>query len=140
MIKNGLLLLAVEIAIIVGAIAYLSGCNFYVPKDIYLHGDVPGQEPQDPNDPKPVGDVTYTGNIAPLLNASCLKCHNADVSSGGFSFASYESTMNAVEVGKPGDSLLCYELEHQLMPPRGPFLSEENVKLICDWISDGAKK
>jgi hypothetical protein len=137
--KNGLLLLLIEIGIIAAVTIALVSCNFSIPKDIYIHGEH-GETTGEETPPPLSGDVTYTNNIAPILNASCLKCHNSNVSSGGQDFSTYESVMNAVVPQNPGDSLLCYELEHGLMPPRGPFLEEDKVKLICDWISDGAKK
>lgn len=133
--KSGILLLVVEVLIIVGCLAWLLGCNINIPKDIYIHG------PDDEQKPPPVaGTATFTTDVAPLLNASCVRCHNANIQSGGHDFSNYDAAMKAVNPGKPGDSILCYVLEHEVMPPRGPFMKADDVKLICDWISDGAKK
>lgn len=134
--KSAILLLVVEALIILGTLGYLLGCNINIPKEIIIK--TPGTGETKP--PPVAGTATFTADISPILSASCVRCHNAGVQSGGHDFSTYDATLKAVNVGKPGDSILCYVLEHEVMPPRGPFLGSDDVKLICDWISDGAKK
>lgn len=138
-------LIAVEcgsIAITIAVLLALSSCDFEIPRDINIHikPELPTDPSTPPVTPPPVaGSLTFTADIAPILNASCVSCHGA-TKSGGYDFRTYETTMLAVKPGKSGDSLLCYEPEHGLMPPGGKFLPADDTEKLCDWIDDGAKK
>lgn len=114
------------------AVLLLQGCNFYIPGEITIRPETPGENP-----PPVEGSLSFEKDVQPILAASCTRCHGA---SGGVNLETYEETLKSVKVGDPDESVLCYVLEHQLMPPRGPFLSNDKVELVCGWIADGAKK
>jgi hypothetical protein len=97
-------------------------------------------------------ELTYTKDVAPLIKANCLPCHlEENENPSGLSLDDYEKLMkggnhgNTVVPGKPKESYLYLKIL-----PNPPFgkqmarnkkkLTEEEMKLIHDWIAQGAKK
>lgn len=97
--------------------------------------------------------VDFTNQVRPILSEYCFHCHGPDKSTreaklrldlsegaladlGGYS---------AVIPGKPGESELVFRLhsedEDELMPPpeTGKTLTEEQKKILEDWIQEGAE-
>ena len=100
-------------------------------------------------------DVTYTGDIKPILDKSCVKCHGNEKPKGKLQLNSLEGVLKGgedgkvVEPGKSADSLLVHNIAHvgdpdDYMPPPhnkagiGPLTSEQ-IGLIRAWIDQGAK-
>jgi mono/diheme cytochrome c family protein len=79
--------------------------------------------------------ANYSSIAANILVPGCTVCHG---NSGGYSFASYADTMQAVTPGNPGASMLYLAVSQGVMPKGGPNLSAEQVKAVGDWISAGA--
>ncbi len=92
--------------------------------------------------------VYFVNDIQPLINSTCATsgCHDDQTAEHGVQLTSYS---NIIQTGKvrpyrPEDSEL-YEVlfgkkDNKIMPPppQSP-LTEEQKKLIYDWISQGAK-
>ena len=97
--------------------------------------------------------VDFTNQVRPILSEYCFHCHGPDKSTreaklrldlsegaladlGGYS---------AVIPGKPGESELVFRLhsedEDELMPPpeTGKILTQEQKKILEDWIREGAE-
>jgi mono/diheme cytochrome c family protein len=96
--------------------------------------------------PKAAG-VNYYRDIEPILNASCVSCHQATMAAGGLRVDAPESLLQggasgkAVVPGKADRSLLYTRLTvttDKRMPPAGT-LTEEQLALIRAWINLGAK-
>src|SRR5258707_1297354 len=100
-------------------------------------------------------DVTYAGDIKPIFDHSCIKCHGAEKPKGKLRLDSLEGTLKGGQDGKvvlAGDSahsILVQNIAHvgdedDYMPPPknkmgiGP-LSKEQIGLIRAWIDQGAK-
>jgi len=96
--------------------------------------------------------VTYAGDIKPILQKSCFKCHGAEKQKGKLRLDSLEAALKGGENGKiltPGksaDSLMVIAVarigdEDDAMPPadKGDPLTKEQVGLIRAWIDQGAK-
>ena len=100
-------------------------------------------------------DVSYAGEIKPIFDQSCVKCHGAQRPKAHLRMDSLEGVMKGGEDGKvvvPGksaESMLVQNVAHvgdpdQYMPPPknkagiGP-LSKEQIGLIRAWIDQGAK-
>lgn len=97
--------------------------------------------------------LTYSADIAPVVKKYCLPCHSADNdNSSELVLDSYE-TMR--EGGKHGDPIVpgkakesnIYQKLHpdpefgrQMPRGKGPKPTERDIKLIYDWIEQGAKK
>jgi cytochrome c len=107
-------------------------------------------------------DISYAGDVQPLLLEYCAECHDdtgEGVAASGFSVSSYDSVMKGTKFGAvviPGSSISSslYHLVAQKtapeiqMPPhhkqslsagRGAPLEEEQVEIIRAWIDQGAK-
>ena len=98
-------------------------------------------------------EVSFVKDVMPILKENCLSCHSKNGEgflASGFSVESYESIMKGTKYGpviQPGESYASTMLvlvDHKAdpsinMPRSAPKLSVENIKMIGDWISQGAK-
>ncbi|MCO6458837.1 MAG: hypothetical protein J5I93_26315, partial [Pirellulaceae bacterium] len=109
--------------------------------------------------PIPIADVNratpveFQKEILPLLQKSCLACHNKSEANGDLVLESPQTMIQggdsgpAVVPGKSGESLLLKLAAHQqdpLMPPPGndvaaPALSSQELGLLKLWIDQGAR-
>jgi len=100
--------------------------------------------------PAVVAKTAYAARIAPLLQRSCVSCHNAKKAKGGLRLDSYERLMHGskdgpvVEPWDPANSELIHRVslpstDEDFMPSDGrkPF-SPDEVKLFERWIAAGA--
>lgn len=99
--------------------------------------------------------VTYSGDIKPILDKSCIKCHGAEKQKGKLRLDSLEAVLKGgeagkvVEAGSPTTSILLANVAHlgdedDWMPPpdnkdKIPALTKEQVGLIRAWIEQGTK-
>lgn len=95
--------------------------------------------------------VDYEKDIQPIFDASCVSCHG---STSGVNLANYDAVMNSVgdqygtEIvvpGNPNQSPLVDKIEPSpeigsRMPQGGPFLSNDEIDLIRNWIAEGANE
>jgi mono/diheme cytochrome c family protein len=97
------------------------------------------------------GPLTYL-DVAPIFATRCAKCHTDRGSMGpppeGFRLNSYAATLAADErarvvPGSPGASELVRRIRGQSLPRMPfdgpPYLSETEIRLIEQWIADGAR-
>ena len=107
-------------------------------------------------------DVSFSTDVQPILQKSCLECHNESgegVAASGFSVANYTDVMAGTQMGPaviPGSSIsstlyrvIAGKTDPEIrMPPhhseslaegRGLSLPQESIDLIARWIDDGAK-
>ena len=95
------------------------------------------------SDPAP---PSFRGNVAPLLEARCVRCHGEKVRKADLDLRSAAGVLKggesgaAVVAGKPDKSLL-YERVHkgEMPPEEGKRLRESEVEMIRRWIADGAR-
>ena len=110
----------------------------------------PSPEPQ-PLRPAPGEAVTYA-QVAPIFATRCAKCHTEQGQMGpapeGFRLTSYAETLASGErarvvPGHPAASELARRIRGQArprMPFDGPpYLTEDEIGLIEDWIAQGAR-
>jgi hypothetical protein len=108
---------------------------------------------QDESSPKPPKLVSFSKDVAPLLDKFCATCHNADEDHPSQLFMdSYESLMKggkhgvAVKPGNSKESLLLQKMDAEppfgkKMPPsKKLILSPEQIEILRQWIDQGAKK
>ncbi len=97
--------------------------------------------------------LTYAKDISPAVSKFCLPCHSAENDNSSELVLDSFDTMvkggkhgNPVVAGKPKESNLYLKLTadppfgKQMPRGRGPKPSEEDIKLIYQWIEQGAKK
>lgn len=104
-----------------------------------------------PNDSVTTGEtgqvegICFETEILPLLVSRCGSsgCHNATDKADGIDLTSYEEIRKEVKPGDPADSELVeymYETGEDAMPPSpAEPMKDAQIKLIEDWITDGAK-
>jgi len=83
------------------------------------------------------GEVSYTVDIAPMLELSCTSCHNAGFSSGGISVDGYNDVKVTVELGRLLGSIK-HDNGFSPMPRGAPMLDECSISLFEEWIAQGA--
>jgi len=106
--------------------------------------------PPEPRLPAPGEPVSYQ-DVAPIFAQRCTKCHTDNGLMGsapeGYRLTSYEAALSAgdrvrIVPGNPGASELVRRirgLSFPRMPFDGPpYLSDEEIRVIEDWIAQGA--
>jgi hypothetical protein len=106
------------------------------------------------------GSISFTRDVFPVINTHCLPCHSEDnFNPSELSLDTYDLMMQGgkngtlVVAGKANESLLMKKLGEA--PPFGErmplnkkkvisegkakYLSESELKMIAEWISQGAK-
>jgi WD40 repeat protein len=94
--------------------------------------------------------VSFTKDIAPILVAKCLACHNAEKAKSGYRLHNLDALFKAgsskevpVVAGKPGAShlfqLITTTNEDDRMPQKDDALPPVQIAAIKNWIEEGAK-
>ena len=106
--------------------------------------------------------ISFSGDVQPIFEASCVQCHNNSaegVATSGFSMANYEALMKGTKFGpvviadSSISSTLYMVIANQTspeiqMPPhhkdslaegRGEPLTEKQIEIIGAWIDQGAQ-
>ncbi|MBT3481303.1 MAG: DUF1553 domain-containing protein [Opitutales bacterium] len=93
--------------------------------------------------------LSFERDIAPILEAKCLGCHNPNQQEGDFSMATLEAIQTADEEyvipGNAEESMLYWitlpldDGEAPEMPEEGDALTEEETKALAAWIDAGAE-
>lgn len=91
--------------------------------------------------------TVFAEKILPIFQAKCQVCHGSSTKLGGWDASSYDTVMTSGENGPvviAGDaehSLLAQRIQginSKIMPPGGS-LSQDEIQIILNWITDGAK-
>jgi Planctomycete cytochrome C len=103
--------------------------------------------------PAAADTLTYSDHVAPLIHKFCLPCHSVDNdNSSELILDSYDTMMeggkhgNPVVAGKADESNLYLKLlsdppfGRQMPRGKGPKPGEDDIKIIREWILEGAKK
>lgn len=95
---------------------------------------------------------TYIKNVAPIVKTYCMSCHGSDNDNPSELYMDdYETLMKGgkhgvpVVAGKPDESAMYFKLLPEppfgrQMPRGRKKITPEAVKLIHDWIEQGAKE
>ncbi len=95
------------------------------------------------------GAVNFEREIKPLIESTCLRCHNENEAEGGLRLDSLSAATSdeiaspAIVPGNPEQSsfyqrLLLSSKEEGAMPPGGPPLSQSQLDAVREWIAEGA--
>ena len=95
-----------------------------------------------------IAAVDFAHDIVPILREHCAECHTGDKKKGGLSLNDRTALLVGGENGKvivPGNAaksklievILSKDPDHQ-MPPKGPRVSPDRVRLLREWIDAGA--
>jgi mono/diheme cytochrome c family protein len=101
---------------------------------------------QDKKKPDAAG-VSFAKDVAPILKASCSKCHDAKNKKGSLDMTSYDTLKKggkggaAFTAGDPDKSAIVTAISGDKpdMPKKADPLKKDQVDLIAKWIKEGAK-
>ena len=112
-----------------------------------------GASAQDSGKSDTTKEISFSKDVAPILNKFCVSCHDADDQHPSELYMDdYESLMKGGKHGKaivPGnskESLLSQKMTDpppfgKIMPPPGKRRpTDEQIALIRQWVDQGAKK
>ena len=96
-----------------------------------------------------VGGVDFYAKVFPILEASCLECHQGGKAKGGLHLDSRAGALKggksdgaAIVPGDPARSPLLARIRSQdpdeMMPPKGHRLAAADVAVVERWIAEGA--
>ncbi|MEX2214777.1 MAG: DUF1553 domain-containing protein [Phycisphaeraceae bacterium] len=97
-----------------------------------------------------VPPVEFERQVLPIIEQHCIKCHGPDKQKGGLRLDTSAALTGGdsgkvILPGQSGKSLLIQLVTGSVpddadavMPPKGPRLSADEVKLLSLWIDDGA--
>ena len=99
---------------------------------------------------KPENEVDFSADVKPILNKHCISCHGGVKKTAGFSVLFESEALGETQSGKPaiipGNSnksefiiRLKYTDPEMRMPYKKPPLSKAEIKILTDWIDQGAK-
>jgi len=94
--------------------------------------------------------VSFARDVAPILVAKCLACHNPEKAKGSYRLHSFDALMKAGTSDEPpivpgrADQSRLYQLisladEADRMPQKDEALPSAHIALIRDWINQGAR-
>ncbi|MEQ1750585.1 MAG: DUF1553 domain-containing protein, partial [Prosthecobacter sp.] len=88
------------------------------------------------------GSIDYFKNIQPILEAKCTECHRGTKAKGDLKLDSLADAAAAIKPGHPDASELIVRIttddEDEIMPPKGKPLTKDEIKLLTQWIKEGA--
>ena len=87
-------------------------------------------------DPSNATALTYTANVAPILQSDCTTCHNASTRSGGYDLSTYAGVMRAVTPGSAGSLLVRVTQPGGLMYSMLRTTAPEKSATIKRWVVD----
>src|SRR5215831_18913670 len=92
--------------------------------------------------------VSFSQDIKPIFDASCIKCHGRGRTKGGFQLDSRETVLkggesgSALVLGRSEDSLIIELVSgvnpENVMPKKGSRLTPEQIGLLRAWIDQRA--
>jgi hypothetical protein len=91
-----------------------------------------------------VSSLSFSKDVYPIFEASCIKCHGVEKVSRGLDLTSYAKIMTGSIKGPvvlPGDaenSLLVKLTAEGKMPKQGAKLTPEQVEIVRNWVIQGA--
>jgi mono/diheme cytochrome c family protein len=91
-----------------------------------------------------VAGISFSKEIMPIFEASCVNCHGVEKINRGLDLTSYDKLMAGsvkgavIVAGNADNSTLFQQVAQKKMPKRGSKLTDEQVNIIKEWINGGA--
>ena len=83
--------------------------------------------------PTPVG-LTYATDIAPIMNADCVRCHGPFVHAGGYNLSTYAGVMKAVTAGSASSMLVRVTQSNGIMYGALSGNRAQKAQTIYNWV------
>jgi hypothetical protein len=91
------------------------------------------------------GAVSFSKDIAPLLQGSCVSCHGGEKTSKNLDLKTYASLMTGSQNGAvivasdAANSKMVQKIQSGSMPKRGAKWTAAQLQLLVDWVNAGAQ-
>jgi hypothetical protein len=88
--------------------------------------------------------VSFANDIVPILEAKCIKCHGVESKKEGLDLRTYDDILKGsrngpvIVPGNANESLFVTLIIEGEMPNRGEPVTPEELRLIMDWVNQGA--
>jgi uncharacterized membrane protein len=88
--------------------------------------------------------VSFSKNLLPIINTTCVNCHGGEKTSKGLDMKTYASLMAGsqngamIVAGDAANSKLVQSIQSGKMPKRGNPLTADQVQLFVNWVNAGA--
>jgi mono/diheme cytochrome c family protein len=98
----------------------------------------------DPATEPPATGISFAGDVMPIFQATCIKCHGKEQIKAGLDMRTYDTLISGSFKGAvivPGDaanSFLVQQVVNGKMPKLGQKLTPEQIQIITDWVNAGA--
>lgn len=92
----------------------------------------------------PQGAVSFSKDLLPILQNSCVSCHGGERTSKALDLKTFDSLMAGsqngavITAGNADGSKLIQSIKSGKMPKRGDKLTPDQVQLFVDWVNAGA--
>ncbi|MBN2264116.1 MAG: hypothetical protein JW735_14450 [Prolixibacteraceae bacterium] len=83
-------------------------------------------------------NISFSETVFPLIENSCLSCHNSNNSSGGINLSNFESIKSSAQSGQLLGSIK-HTAGYSPMPQFGEKLSDCTIAQVEAWIEQGMK-
>jgi hypothetical protein len=135
MIRRPSLLLALAGAVFAAACQYGSSTSSGSPSTPTSPTPTPPTDPGTPTTPvpTPVG-LTYATDIAPIMNADCVRCHGPFVHAGGYNLSTYAGVMKAVTAGSASSMLVRVTQSNGIMYGALSGNRAQKAQTIYNWV------
>jgi uncharacterized membrane protein len=94
-------------------------------------------------------ELSFKNDVTPVLKKYCFNCHSGERADKGLKVDSYDRLMKGtnygvvVKAGKSAESVIIKSVKGQpggsKMPPGRRTMKEAEIKILADWIDQGAK-
>ncbi|MHC1706750.1 MAG: hypothetical protein AB9842_04405 [Bacteroidales bacterium] len=118
-----------SVSLLIFSLLIISLSSCYYDNDEELYQYVSSQQCDTTN-------VTFSGTILPILNASCNSCHSSSSASGGIILDTYAGVNAVAANGKLWGSV-SWTSGFSAMPKGGSQLNPCDLKKIKTWINAG---
>ncbi len=88
--------------------------------------------------------VSFQRDVLPIFTQVCVKCHGGEKTQRSLVLKSFNDVMQGsengpvIEPGDPANSLLVQMIVQGKMPKNGPKLLPDQIRVISDWVKEGA--
>lgn len=107
-----------------GLFVTLGACYYDIEEDLYPNGC-------------DTTNVTFSGGVVPILESTCVTCHNQLSQNGSVLLEGYENVKIVVDNGKLLGAIM-HEPGFSAMPQGGPMLPDCSIMKIQAWVDAGA--
>jgi cytoskeletal protein RodZ len=90
------------------------------------------------------GTVSFSKDVLPIFTSVCVKCHGGEKTEQSLVLKTYADVMQGsdngpvIEPGKSANSLLIDLINQGKMPKKGPRLLPGQIRIITQWVDEGA--